>query len=316
VVYRCLFFSVFLLLQGCAAIPPRPASFALNEMDLHLHSGLERPVALEQWVDASVQGGRKVVILLDHLELYRKSPEEYAAWTREKGFPTWYPMGPAGHDALFADFRRMQARSDVLVYTGWEVSEEELDTGSEPDALRRAQVLGWHISPRNGREAPDGAHLIHRARQLLALQKTYPVPMILFHPFTMRLENLQRTAQRTGRPVEEIAVQEYRFFQPGEQEQLVDLLRGSEVYIEISWSTAKYWANPACREALIADILPLAKGGLQFTVSTDSHGLADIQKPFRPETYCAELGITPENTNGILRALARPDRPLPRVRRT
>jgi hypothetical protein len=57
------------------------------------------------------------------------------------------------------------------------------------------------------------------------------------------------------------------------------------------------------REALGADLLPLVRGGVQFTVSTDNHSLRHTSKPFDPQAYCAELGIDEHNTNGLVREL-------------
>src|SRR5262245_49836778 len=120
--------------------------FRLKEMDLHLHSGMERPVALDKWLDLAAADGRKFVVLLDHLELYRKP--------QPKG-PE--PVGPAGHRALFADFDAARdRRKDLIIFKGWEVSETELDTGLEMEPLRMADALGWHISPRNGFDPPNG----------------------------------------------------------------------------------------------------------------------------------------------------------------
>lgn len=298
--------SAALAESACPPLPGYglpPGVFALHEMDLHLHAGMERPVPLTDWLDYAAKDGRKVVVLLDHLELYRKSPEEYRQWRDEGKFQAEYPVGAAGHDALMKDFAQAGRRQDLIVFTGWEVYEGELDTGVEAEALRRVDLLGWHISPNNGREAPNGQTLLRRAQQLKDLQKDFPVPMVLFHPFTMRIENLQRTAQREGRDSAAITAEQYRFFQPGEQEQLAEILRGSSIYIEISNSTGHYWDQPACRAALIADIRPLAEQGVQFIVSTDAHSVKHAEEPFRPESYCTELGVTPENTNTIVREL-------------
>ena len=169
--------------------------------------------------------------------------------------------------------------------------------------MKKAEVIGWHISPNNGRQAPDGRTLIKRARQILAVQKQFPVPMILFHPFSMRIENLQRTAQKTGKDVTSISTADYRFFQKGEQDTLINLLRGQSVYIEISHGLSKYWTNEAIGQAVIADVGPLVTAGLQFTVSTDAHGVRSFNSPFDPGYYCQDLGITPENTNTIVREL-------------
>ena len=297
--------SCLVLAAWCVAQPGLDAGrFRLKEMDLHLHSGMERPVALGRWLDLAVADGRKVFLLLDHLELYRKSPQEYDAWRAKGGFEARYPPGPAGHRALFADFDAASARRrDAIIFKGWEVSETELDTGLEMAPMRMADAIGWHISPRNGAEPPNGRTLLHRARQVLELQKQLPVPMILLHPFPMRIENLRRTAAAKGRQVGSITAAEYRFFQPGEQDELIGLLRGTSVYIEMSRDTENYFGDPACREALIADILPLARGGLQFTISTDNHHLRAAAKPFDPDTYCRPAGITESNTNGIVREL-------------
>ena len=95
--------------------------------------------------------------------------------------------------------------------------------------------------------------------------------MILFHPFPMRMENLQRTAKHKGRDLKTLTVEEYRFFRPGEQQELIRLLKGASIYIEMNRNTEHYFEDSVCREALIADILPLAK---ETGVRTEVH-LAD-----------------------------------------
>ena len=282
----------------------REGLFQLREMDLHLHAGLELECSLDRWLDLAAADGRRVVMLLDHLELYRKTPEQYRDWLlQHPAFVVRYPMGAAGRKALLADFARARQRRDLLVFTGWEVSEDELDTGTELEALEAVEAVGFHISPRHGRAPPDGRHLIRRARQVKQLQRRLPRPMVLFHPFTMRVEHVERTAQRQGRSLESLTAAEYRFFQPGEQPELAELLRGSSVYIEIALETGACMERPACREAMIADVKPLAEMGVQFTVSTDAHGLRHAKTPFRPESYCGPLGVTPANANTLVREL-------------
>ncbi|MCE5306429.1 MAG: hypothetical protein LLG20_02200 [Acidobacteriales bacterium] len=277
--------------------------FQLHEMDMHLHAGMERPVDMKTWIDLAVKDGRKVFVLLDHIELYRRSQADYDAWREKSKFFALYPLGAAGHRALMTDFDNVARRGDVIVFKGWEVSERELDSGLEDAPLRMADVLGFHISPNNGGTPPNGRTLIRRVRQLLEAQKKYPVPMILFHPFPMRMENLQRTAQKQGRDAKTITASEYRFFQPGEQEELIRLLKGQSIYVEMNWDTEAYWKIQACRDALIADIKPLADAGVQFTVGSDSHYLAHMRKPFRPASWCEPAGVTALNTNTVVREL-------------
>ena len=278
--------------------------FELREMDMHLHAGMERPVPMNEWIDIAAKDGRKVFVLLDHLELYRKTPEAYQAWAKEKHFNTWYAVGAAGHAALMSDFDSVRtSRNDVVIFKGWEISEDELDTGVEEAPMRLAEVIGWHISPHNGGAAPDGARLIRRIEQIKDMQKRFPVPMLVFHPFTMRIENIQRTAKSKGQDLKSLTVADYRFFQPGQQEQVAALLKGSSAYIEMASASATYFSDPVVREALIADIKPLAEMGVQFEVSTDNHSVKNAEQSFHPETYCAPCGISAENTNTLVREL-------------
>lgn len=302
-----LTFAGLLWLTQCAHCLPgqgiAEALFQLKEMDMHIHCGVEREVGFDEWVDLSVADGRKVMVLLDHLELYRRTPGESAAWAKETVHRQWYPLGPEGWRAFMDDAAGMRKRSDIITFRGWEIYEGELDTGVEPEPMRLAEVIGWHISPNNGGDAPNGQLLIKRIKQVAEIQKTFPVPMILYHPFTMRLENLQKTAKNQGREARGLSVQDYRFFQPGEQEEVIRLLKDKSIYIEISRSTERYWTDPVIREALTGDIRPLAEGGVQFIVSTDSHHVKDAQRPFEPDIYCEPLGVTPQNTNSIVREL-------------
>jgi hypothetical protein len=279
------------------------ALFELREMDMHIHAGKELEIPLDKWIDLSVKDGRKVMVLLDHLELYRVSKEENKNWTEERKFQDWYPVAAKGHSALMNDLSAAEQRTDVITFRGWEIYEGEMDTGIEAEPMTLAEVIGWHISPNNGRKAPDGQTLLKRAAQIIALQKEFPIPMILFHPFSMRIENLQRTAQKSGRDITTISAEEYRFFQTGEQEALIELLHGKSVYIEISHGLAQYWEDEVVRQAVMEDIRPLVEGGLEFTVSTDAHGVRSFNKPFDPGYYCNDLGVTPENTNTLVREL-------------
>ncbi len=302
---RCSVFVIALLCASCAHVHRAPSpAFALHEMDMHLHCGLERPVALDKWIDIATRDGRKVIVMLDHLELYRKTHAEYDAWLAEQKFPRWYPVGEEGHRAFYAEMDSViAARKDLLLFKGWEIYEGELDTGIEEAPMRMADVIGWHISPNNGGPAPNGQTLIKRAKQVKELQKRFPIPMILFHPFTMRIENLQRTAQAQGRDPKTITVDEYRFFQPGEQEELARILKDSSIYIEIGKTTGTMWLDPVLRDVFINDIKPLADLGVQFTVSTDNHYMIHAQTKFQPDIYCPDLGLTQANTSSIVRDL-------------
>ena len=310
------FLLVLLLLSVCGCVSgncPRAAVplpgqgleqglFALNEMDMHLHAGMERQVPLDQWLNLCAADGRKVVIALDHRELYDQTQQEFDAWIAKDKLPGWYPPGKAGKKALMFDLAAQSKRTDLIVFRGWEIYEGELDEGLDRDGMRLAEVIGWHISA-NGDPPPGGQMLLKRVRQIIEVQKEFPVPMIIFHPFPFAIERVQKDARKQGKDLSSLTVSDYRFFKPGEQEELVRLLRGTSIYIEISLDQAQYMDNPVTREALIADIKPLAEAGGQFTVSTDAHYLEHIRKHFDPERYCSPIGVTQLNTNTIVREL-------------
>ena len=280
------------------------ALFGLHQLDYHLHSGMERQVPLEEWLNLAAADDRKVVVLVDHLELYRRTPAEYQQWLDKRpDVKARYPLGAAGHQALFADFERMRGRKDLVVFSGWEVSELELDEGTEPEALKAVDMVGWHISPNNKGNAPDGPHLIRRAQQVKEIQKSIQRPMVLFHPFTMRNEKVQKLAKQAGRSLESISVDDYRFFHGDEQKRLAEILRGTSIYVEIGRSTGACMKQPNCRQAMIEDIKPLADMGVQFIVSTDAHSVGNLKQTFRPEEFCGPLGVNEANTNTLVREL-------------
>ena len=85
--------------------------------------------------------------------------------------------------------------------------------------------------------------------------------------------------------------------------ELIKILAGRSVYIEIEREWSELWDEPTVREAFIEDIRPLADAGVKFTVSTDAHGTESFKKPYNPDKYCKDLGISAENVNSIIREL-------------
>ncbi|MGB9606013.1 MAG: hypothetical protein ACPL88_09065, partial [Bryobacteraceae bacterium] len=184
-------------------------------------------------------------------------------------------------------------------YSGWEVFEGELDTGLEMEALRAVDTLGWHISHYKTQRPPDGAVLIRRAEQLRDLQQRLPVPMVLFHPFTPRLEGLERRGEKLD-PVN------CRYFRGDQLERLTALLEGSDIYTEINYlSLRAYWDRPVTREALIEAIRPLAQAGLRFTLGSDAHTLKHLRDiAFEPHPILEACGITVAHLRPYWLALA------------
>lgn len=292
---------VFTALPAAAQDTPQ---YTLREMDIHIHCGLERRLPLNDWIDLSVADGRKVFFCLDHIELYDRTPGEYAAWAKEEGVQPWYPMGREGHRAFMADITKLAAeRKELLIFKGWEVAEFDLDDGVNYEPLKAAELIGWHISSTHDGDEPNGALFIRRIKQVKDVQKKLNVPMILFHPFPARLGRVDKLAKKAGRTRDSLTVEELRFFKPGEQEEVIRLLKGTSIYIEMGRGTEGYWDTPNMRAALIADIKPLADAGVKFTVSTDAHTPDSFKKPFHPEVYCEPCGITFANASAIIKDL-------------
>lgn len=278
--------------------------FQLNEIDMHIHAGKERPVPLNEWIDLFVHDGRKVLLLLDHLELYRMDDKEKKVWISKNKVNDWYPDATTGKHDFIKEMSAAESRSDVLTFRGWEIWEGEFEEGLEKQPMKEAEVIGWHMSKTAWKgKAPAGKELISRARQIKDIQKEFPVPMIIFHPFIGRIKAIKDAANKSGHPLASITKEELRYFTPAEQKELIEILGGSSVYIEIERGWPAYWDDPIVRDSFIEDIRPLVEGGIKFTVSTDAHGTESFDKSYDPEFYCNDLGITPENVNTIVREL-------------
>jgi len=291
--------------QQKSAAPLQEGMFQLNEIDLHVHAGKERPMPLNEWVDFLVHDGRKVLLLLDHLELYRMGEKEKNDWLTKNKLKDWYPDLTSSKYQIMKDLSNISAsRKDVLIFRGWEIWEGELDEELEKQPMKEAEVIGWHLSKAAWKgKAPMGKELISRVKQVIEVQKEFPVPMIMFHPFSGHYNAVKEAALKSGRQAASIKKEEYRYFTSEEQQELIGLLKGSSIYMEIEMGWLNLSEDPIVKEAFTEDIRPLVDAGLKFTVSTDAHNQRHMSKPYQPEVYCRSLGVTPENVNTIIREL-------------
>lgn len=307
--YSAIFILAFLvqikILQAQTVNQPlKEGLFPINSIDLHIHAGQEKQVPLNEWVDLFVKNGRKVLLLLDHLELYRWSEQEHNDYIKRHKLSNWYPNMETDKVDFMNDIRTIQNRTDALIFRGWEIWEGELDEGLDKEPMKDAEVIGWHISKAawDGK-APAGKEFISRARQILEVQKEFPVPMIIFHPFRTYYDEVRKLATKAGRDIKSIKKDEYRYFTSAQQKEVIGLLAGSSVYVELSKGFMSLWSDPVVREAFIDDIKPLVDAGVKFTVSTDAHDLPDVTAPYNPEEQCRALGISTENVNSVIREL-------------
>jgi len=278
--------------------------FQLNEIDMHVHAGKERPLPLDEWIDMFRNDGRKVLLLLDHLELYRMTDKEQNAWLKKNKVGNWYSDPTSARQDFMNDLAKVETRNDIITFHGWEIWEGEIDEGLEKEPMHDAEVIGWHISKAAWDGiAPGGKEIIKRAQQIVEIQQEFPVPMIIFHPFGGRIKAVKDEARKAGVPLSSLEKADYRCFTPDEQQKLIKILAGRSVYIEIEREWSKLWDDQTVREAFIEDIRPLVEGGIKFTVSTDAHGIESFKTPYDPAKYCNDLGIKPENVNALIREL-------------
>jgi histidinol phosphatase-like PHP family hydrolase len=230
--------------------------------------------------------------------------KENTEWIAKDKLTDWYPNRENAKSDFMKDLSEASKRNDVLIFRGWEIWEGELDEGLEKGPMKDAEVIGWHISKAawDGK-APSGREIIQRAKQILEVQKEFPVPMIIFHPFKGFFDQIKANALKSGRSVSDIKKEEYRYFTPEQQKELIEILKGKSIYLEISRGWATLWDDPVVREAFIEDIHPLAEAGVKFTVSSDAHNKSSFKQPYKPEKYCSDLGITAENINSIVKEL-------------
>jgi hypothetical protein len=158
--------------------------FQLNEIDMHVHAGKERPLPLNEWIDLSVRNGRKVMLLLDHLELYRLTDSENKAWIKKNNFSDWYPNPATGKYDLMKDLSSIEIRKDVITFRGWEIWEGELNLELEKQPMKEAEVIGWHLSKTAWKgKAPAGKEFIIRARQILEISCSHDYLSSFYGPF-------------------------------------------------------------------------------------------------------------------------------------
>jgi hypothetical protein len=139
------------------------ALFELREMDMHNHSGKERDAPLNKWIDLSVKDGRKVMVILDHLELYRMSTKETKEWTEERKFQNWYPTATDGHTAQLLSVGAKEERN-IKDYESIIISNEDVKRliaifqDRQVDEVPVTEIL-THVTPVDGRY-PDITRII------------------------------------------------------------------------------------------------------------------------------------------------------------
>ena len=172
--------------------------FRLNEIDFHVHAGKERPLPMNGWIDLFVSNGRKVLLLLDHLELYRVNDTENKAWVTKNKLTDWYPEKASAKELFRNDLLKAMERRDILLFRGWEIWEGELDEGLEKEPMKDAEVLGCRIGFRRG-AAPRRIASLGCVGRLERRQQQGDLAHLGQEPFQRRTGRPSETASRVVR---------------------------------------------------------------------------------------------------------------------
>ena len=250
-----------------------------NYIDLHIHAGIERPVPMDEWVDGLIRGGRTVLGLVDHYELYLKSDEDYASYLRRKGFCRWYPNGLEGFRTFCDDVRQQAKREHITILLGLEVYHGDFPNVRE-DFLEGLDFIGCHISKTESFE-PWGEFLLQSAEKLSLTAHENGIVGVLFHPF-----NHSFWAHRQGMTPQ----RGLHIIKPDKLDDFAGKMAALDVCVEINWgSDSKNLSQPEFIQEYIPVVQALKSQGVRFWLGSDVHH--SLNNVYDMNRMCAVLDI-------------------------
>lgn len=252
----------------------------LNNIDLHVHAGIERSVPMDVWMDGLIRREGKVLGLLDHYELYLKSDEEYAAYLEEKEFPRWYSNGLTGFREFCREVRYQGTIRDARVLLGMEVYHGDFPH-MRSDFLDGLDFVGCHISKTESFE-PWSDFLLHAATKLSQTAHEYGLVGVLFHPFdhSFWFHRQGSTPPRGLTMVE-----------PDRLGEFADKIASLDICIEINWgSDSKNLDQPIFLQEYLPVMEALRERQVRFWLGSDVHHSPD--DPYDMNRLCSSLGIS------------------------
>ena len=251
----------------------------MNQIDLHVHAGIERPVTMDTWMDGLIRSGRKALGLLDHYELYLKSDEKYVAYLEQKGFPLWYTNGLVGFREFCRQARDQEADRDVRILLGLEVYHGDFP-GVRPEFLEGLDFIGCHISKTESFE-PWGDFLLDAASRLSQTAHQHGLIGVLFHPF----DHSFWSHRQGNTPPRGLSI-----IESGRLDSFADEMASLDIHIEINWgSDVKNLDNPVFLREYLPVIEALKKRQVRFWLGSDIHHSVDSS--YDMNRLCSKLGI-------------------------
>ncbi len=266
--------------------------FSLNEVDLHLHAGLERRQTLSQLLDIMIGDGRRVLGLLDHDFLYYRDKEEFEAWLKRKDLPRNYENGLGGLRNFYSDIaKEKEARKNlVTIFQGIEVFVGKL--GSEgldglPDViLNGLDFLGLETWIK-GDEEGCGRELLDWTLKLERYCEKHDIFGILCHPFRPTFERMAKAGK-----ISDLNLRTNSIFPPKDVEYFVENAKLKRVYVEINYKfhAGLYNSNRRVFSMVANTVKMLKEGGMKFSIGSDYHRIPTPLN-YNPEAICAEMQL-------------------------
>ncbi len=254
----------------------------LNSVDLHVHAGIERPMAMDDWVQGLIKSGRKVLGLLDHYELYLKSDGEYEAYLERKGFPHWYSNGIAGFREFGQEVRQQGQKNDIKMLLGLEVYHGDFPD-IRPEFLEGLDFIGCHISKTESYE-PWGDFLLKSASKLSKFAHQHNLVGVLFHPFDHSFWSYRQGI---------VPPRKLNIIEPNKLADFADEMSSLDICVEINWgSDSQNLHNKVFLNEYIPVIKALKERNVLFWLGSDAHHSSDDYDMSR---LCLALGIGEED---------------------
>ena len=251
----------------------------LDQIDLHIHAGIERPVPLDVWIDGLIQAGRRTLGFLDHYELYLRSDAEYRAYLERKGFPAWYSNGVRGFREFCDEVRAQTKERSITALLGLEIYHGDFPQ-IDVRFLAGLDVIGRPIS-KTGSFAPWSDCVLQAAAKLRQVAHETGLVGVLFHPFAHSF-----WAYRQGTP----PPRGLNIVEPDRLDAFADRMATFDICIEINWgSDSKNLTEPLFLERYRPVTRVLKERGVPFWLGSDVHHSSDA--PYEMRRLCTELGI-------------------------
>jgi hypothetical protein len=267
-----------------------------DRIDCHIHAGLERHESLEFAFGVLKHDGREIVGLLDHAELYMKTPPtwadlaliESAQRLDEGSLVDLFRKRLRGPEVFYRQARDAIARYGVGMKcaVALEISGASLEK-IDPGWLDGADYLGICTTQPSGKRS-WGEHMAKLIAAADALRGGRDIGIVLHHPFRWRM--LELAASSLVDPPRAAG------FTPDDARVTAQALADAGAVAEVNYASYYHLRRfpqliTAAREAFEV----LKEAGATFSLGSDAHWLSSPNFEYEPKTALKEFGVEVED---------------------